>query len=213
MPHRDGDTAAPDAGPRGTARPATIIATALGLPDVYLLRSRRFPDERGHFQELSRTDVLAEITGYPVRLEQVNISVSHRGVIRGIHVVASAPGQSKLVTCVRGSIIDIAVDLRVGSPTFGQFELVALDERMAAGVYLGPGVGHAFVATAEDTRVLYQCSTLYTPGSELAVNVLDPALGLPLTTGFEPILSENDRGAATLAELLDQDLLPHYRPR
>lgn len=214
MHHADSDTVRrPGAEPPSAPRPATIVATELGLPDVYLLRSRRFADSRGRFQELTRTDVLEEIIGYPVRLEQVNVSVSHRGVIRGIHVVARAPGQSKIVTCVRGSMLDIAVDLRVGSPTFGRFEMVALDDEMSASVYLGPGVGHAFVATAEHTCVLYQCSTLYTPGSELAVNVLDPHLGIPLTTGFDPILSENDRAAPTLAELLAQDMLPRYRPQ
>lgn len=195
-----------------TAIPAgTIEATAMALPDVFLLRFRRFPDERGEFFESFREDALEQVVGHPVRLRQTNYSVSHRGVVRGIHGAVVPPGQAKIISCVRGAMLDIAVDLRVGSPTFGRYTMVPLDEHAAAAVYLGEGIGHAFVAMADDTCVHYQCSTTYVPGDVITVNIWDEQIGLPLAFANDPVLSPTDVAAPTLEQLRSLGVLPFYQ--
>ena len=103
--------------------------------------------------------------------------MSRRGVIRGIHFADVPPGQAKYVTCVRGAILDVVVDLRAGSPTFGQWVAVRLDERRRA-VFLAEGLGHAFMALSDQATVLYLCSTPYAPGREHGVHPLDPEIGI-----------------------------------
>lgn len=197
-------------------------ARQLSVPDAYEFSPSVFPDERGLFVAPLIGADLAGVVGYELQVAQSNLSVSRRGAVRGIHVRDVPPGQAKYVHCVRGALLDVAVDLRVGSPTFGRWDSVRLDGvGSTAGyraVFLAEGIGHAFFALEDDTVVSYLCSTGYAPGEERTVNPLDPALGLPWPPGVEPLLSPKDRDAPTLEEAAAAGILPtwdacqeHYR--
>ena len=166
-------------------------------------------DDRGTFLEWYRFDALAEVVGHPLRLAQANLSTSARGVVRGIHFADVPPGQAKYVTCVSGSVLDVVVDIRVGSPTFGQWETVLLDGVDRRAVYLAEGLGHGFCAITEGATVAYLCSSTYRPGHEHGVHPLDPELGIAWPEG-EPRLSGKDSVAPTLAEAREAGLLPSY---
>jgi dTDP-4-dehydrorhamnose 3,5-epimerase len=131
-------------------------------------------------------------------------------VIRGVHFADVPPGQAKYVYCPSGALLDVVVDLRVGSPTFGAHEAVVLDSTSYRAVYLSEGLGHAFCALADNTVASYLCSTAYAPAIERTVAAMDPALGLPWPAEITPILSERDAAAPSLAEAAEAGLLPRY---
>jgi dTDP-4-dehydrorhamnose 3,5-epimerase len=164
-------------------------------------------DDRGTFLEWFRQDALTAAVGHDLAFAQANCSVSSRGVIRGVHYADVPPGQAKYVTCARGAVLDVVVDLRVGSPTFGRWEAVRLDDVDRRAVYLGEGLGHAFCALEDDSVVMYLCSTAYNPGAERTVHPLDPDLAIawPLT---DPRLSPKDSAAPSLREAVEAGTLP-----
>lgn len=166
-------------------------------------------DQRGLFTEWYRFDRLTEAVGRPLRLAQANLSVSALGVLRGIHFADVPPGQAKYVTCASGAVLDVVVDLRVGSPTFGRWEGVRLDDVERHAVYLAEGLGHGFCALTADATLTYMCSTTYRPAHEHAIHPLDAELGIewPADT---PLLSAKDAAAPSLAEALEAGLLPSY---
>jgi dTDP-4-dehydrorhamnose 3,5-epimerase len=166
-------------------------------------------DSRGAFLEWYRFDALAAAVGHPLDLAQANLSTSARDVVRGIHFADVPPGQAKYVTCVSGAVLDVVVDIRVGSPTFGAWEAVPLDDRERRAVYLAEGLGHAFCALTEGATVAYLCSTTYRPGHEHGINPLDPELGIAWPAGT-PLLSAKDAEAPSLAEAQAAGLLPQY---
>ncbi|KAA5832856.1 dTDP-4-dehydrorhamnose 3,5-epimerase [Saccharopolyspora hirsuta] len=173
---------------------------------------KSFPDHRGLFVAPFQEAALVEAVGHPMRVAQTNHSVSARNVIRGVHFSDVPPGQAKYVYCPRGALLDVVVDIRVGSPTFGRWDAVRLDSDEYRGLYVPEGLGHAFVALTDDTVMSYLCSTPYNPGAEHGISPLDPELGLPWSdhlTG-EPVLSEKDRAAPTFAEAAEKGLLPDY---
>lgn len=165
-------------------------------------------DDRGHFAETFRADVFEEQTGHPLPVAQVNTSVSRRGVIRGVHYALVPPGQAKYVSCLAGRLLDVVVDIRIGSPTFGRSAAVELDADTHNAVYIPEGLGHAFVALSDWATVNYLCSTAYNPAREFGVHPLDPALDLPFADAGEPILSDRDAAAPTLAEARELGRLP-----
>jgi len=168
------------------------------------------PDDRGVFLESFKADLFAETVGHRLDLAQMNVSVSRQGTVRGVHFADVPRGQAKYVQCVAGRILDVVVDIRVGSPTFGEWEAVELGGEQYNGLYLSEGLGHAFCALSESATVAYLCSTPYSPGREHGVTPVDPALGLPWPTDVELLLSPKDTTAPTLAEALAQGLLPDY---
>lgn len=172
----------------------------LTVPGVIEFTPRIFPDARGRFVAPFQQSAFVAATGHRLPLAQSNHSVSRRGVIRGVHFCDVPPGQAKYVQCVRGALLDVAIDVRIGSPTFGRWCSVLLDTETCRCVYLAEGIGHAFIALSDDTVMSYLCSTGYDPAAEQTVNPLDPALALPWPTDVEPILSDKDRSAPTLAE-------------
>ncbi|MFD9957593.1 dTDP-4-dehydrorhamnose 3,5-epimerase family protein [Amycolatopsis sp. NPDC058986] len=182
----------------------------LRVLDAYEFTPRVFPDDRGLFSAPFQAEALRETVGHPLRLAQTNHSVSRRGVIRGIHFADTPPGQAKYVYCPRGSMLDVVVDLRVGSPTFGQWDTALLDGTDFRAMYIAEGLGHAFVALEDDTVMSYLCSEPYNPSGEHGVNPLDPELDLPWPADLTPILSEKDRTAPAVAEAREQGLLPAY---
>ncbi len=166
-------------------------------------------DPRGLFLEWYSVDAFTEAVGRPLRLAQANISVSAHGVVRGVHYADVPPGQAKYVTCTRGAVLDVIVDIRVGSPTFGRWEAVQLDDTDRRAIYVAEGLGHAFCALTDDATLTYLCSETYNPQRERAVHPLDRdlAIGWPVA---EPRLSARDVAAPTLAQAREDGLLPDY---
>jgi len=184
---------------------------SLGIDGAWCFTPRVHSDSRGDFLEWFRGAEFAADLGYQFGVAQANCSVSRAGVIRGIHFTDVPPGQAKYVICASGAILDVVVDLRAGSPDFGRWEAVRLDDQSRRAVFLAEGLGHAFMALSPQATVLYLCSTPYAPGIEHGVHPLDPDLGIawPLD-GAAPVLSEKDAAAPTLAQARRDGLLPRY---
>jgi dTDP-4-dehydrorhamnose 3,5-epimerase len=180
----------------------------LAVRDSYVLDLVPHGDSRGLFTEWYRADVLAEATGFGLTLAQANHSVSARGALRGVHFALVPPGQAKYVYCPAGRVLDVVVDIRVGSPTFGTHDAVVLDSEQPRAVYLAEGLGHAFVSLADASSITYLVSSGYAPDREFGIDPMDPALGLPWPADIEFEFSAKDRAAPTLAEALEQGLLP-----
>jgi epimerase EvaD len=170
-----------------------------------------FTDDRGLFVSPFQEAAFMAAHGGPLfPVAQTNHSVSRRGVVRGIHYTVTPPGVAKYVYCAAGEALDIVIDLRVGSPTFGRWDAVAMNQREFRAVYFPHGVGHAFIALTDHTVMSYLLSARYVPSAERAVSVLDPELGLPIPEDIEPVVSERDRAAITLSEAHQRGLLPDY---
>ena len=188
----------------------------LSISGAFEVTPQVHSDGRGAFHEWFRADRFTQATGHAFTLAQANASVSAAGTLRGIHFAQLPPSQAKWVTCLRGSALDVVVDIRVGSPSFGSWEAVELDDVDHRAVYLSEGLGHAFMALEDDTVVSYLCSAPYAPGREHGVHPLDPAIGITWpTTGrggspIEPVLSSKDSQAPSLGEARQQGLLPSY---
>ncbi|MBB5625375.1 dTDP-4-dehydrorhamnose 3,5-epimerase [Sphaerisporangium krabiense] len=182
----------------------------LSISGAYLYTPAIHGDERGTFLEWFRADRLREAVGHDLNLAQGNLSISRRGVIRGVHFAEVPPGQAKFVTCVSGRVMDVVVDIRVGSPTFGRWQSVELNDQERQGVYVGEGLGHAFMALTDQASVVYVCSEPYAPSREHGIHPLDPAVGIVWPQDVEPLLSPKDSVAPTLEEARDKGLLPVY---
>jgi len=182
----------------------------LTIADAFELTPRVVPDDRGLFLEWYRAEDLAAAAGHPLQLAQANCSVSRRGTLRGIHFADVPPGQAKYVTCLAGAVLDVAVDIRVGSPTFGQWDSVLLDDVDRRAIYLGEGLGHAFLALSDGAVVSYLCSTGYDPGAEHGIHPLDPDIGIEWPAEVIPLLSPKDAAAPSLAQARESGLLPDH---
>lgn len=180
------------------------------MPGAWEFTPRIHRDDRGAFAEAFTARSFREATGHDLAVAQTNVSVSARGTLRGIHFADVPPGQAKYVTCTAGAVLDVAVDIRVGSPTFGEWDAVRLDDVDRRAIYLSEGLGHVFCALTDGATVSYLCSTPYTPTAEHGVHPLDPALGLPWPADLEPLLSPKDAAAPTLAEAAALGILPTY---
>jgi dTDP-4-dehydrorhamnose 3,5-epimerase len=210
---------APDAGLAGLAArdsaPPALLSPAmkvrpLSVAHAWEITPAQYADERGVFLEWYRFEPLAEAVGHPLRLAQANCSVSRRGVVRGVHFADVPPSQAKYVTCLAGAVLDVVVDIRVGSPTFGRWDAVRLDDVDRRAVYLAEGLGHAFIALSDTATVSYLCSEPYTPDREHGLHPLDPGLGIAWPAGVEPLLSPKDAAAPTLEQARAEGLLPSY---
>ena len=186
---------------------------SLSIDGAWTFLPRQHPDNRGTFLEAFRGEEFAADLGYRLDVAQVNCSVSRRGVIRGIHYADVPPGQAKYVSCVRGAILDVVVDIRAGSPSFGAWESVRLDDVERRSLFLAEGLGHGFMALTDDATVLYLCSTGYAPGREHGLNPLDRGLGIdwPLDeVGGVSTVSEKDAAAPSLSDAEAAGVLPRY---
>ena len=183
----------------------------LTIPDSFEITPIQRADDRGVFLEWYRHDLLEEAVGHSLSLRQANTSVSKRGVVRGIHFADVPLGQAKYVTVTHGAVIDYVVDIRVGSPTFGRWDSVRLDDVDRRAIYIAEGLGHAFVALTEDATVSYLVSDTYNAGKEHGINPLDETVGLvfPEEAG-ELLLSPKDTEAPSLAAAADSGLLPTW---
>ncbi len=187
-----------------------MLVTPFSIDGVWRFDPLLRPDDRGIFLESFKESVFAETVGHSLHLAQMNISVSHAGTVRGVHFADVPPGQAKYVQCFSGQILDIVVDIRVGSPTFGQYEAIELDSDNRSGLYISEGLGHAFCALSDSATVGYLCSEGYSPEREHGIHPLDPDLALPWPQGEQSVLSPKDAAAPLLAEAIASGLLPQY---
>ncbi|WP_026209337.1 dTDP-4-dehydrorhamnose 3,5-epimerase [Corynebacterium caspium] len=167
---------------------------------------RIFEDPRGGFLEWFKASEFEQLTGYPFDLQQANISTSVQGTLRGLHFSELPPGQAKFVTCVAGLILDVAVDIRVGSPTFGKWHAVEMGEENRKGLFLPSGFAHGFLAL-KDATVVYLTSNEYDPEVEHAINPFDPDIAIEWPE-LEYVLSDKDRNSPNLLAL--KSVLPSF---
>jgi dTDP-4-dehydrorhamnose 3,5-epimerase len=173
--------------------------TPTAIPDVLLIEPRVFGDARGFFFESYNARAFAQATGLNVSFVQDNHSRSARGVLRGLHYQIKQP-QGKLVRVVRGSVYDVAVDLRRSSPTFGQWVGVELSEDNHRQLWIPPGFAHGFVVTSESADFLYKTTDYYAPAYERCIVWNDPALGIRWPLQGAPQLSAKDQAGLALAQ-------------
>jgi dTDP-4-dehydrorhamnose 3,5-epimerase len=183
----------------------------LAVPGAWEITPTLHNDSRGTFSEWFTDSAFTEMTGHRLDLRQANCSVSAAGVLRGLHFAQLPPGQAKYVTCVRGAVFDVVVDIRLGSPTFGQWDSVLLDDVSRRSTYMAEGLAHGFLALQDDTTVMYLCSAPYTPHREHTISALDPAIGIEWpwpASGL--VLSDRDDAAPSLDEVRTAGLLPTW---
>ncbi|MCW3468061.1 dTDP-4-dehydrorhamnose 3,5-epimerase [Rhodococcus pyridinivorans] len=188
----------------------------LSISGAIEVTPQKFGDQRGTFLEIFKQETFNGVAGRTLDLAQVNCSVSAAGVIRGVHFADVPPGQAKYVTCISGAVLDVVVDLRVGSPTFGRWDSVLLDDTHRRAVFIEEGLGHAFMSLEDDSTVVYLCSTGYNPDREHEIHPFDADLAIewPYTTRLgTPVthqLSTKDSCAPTLEQAQQSGLLPTY---
>nr|WP_194241559.1 dTDP-4-dehydrorhamnose 3,5-epimerase [Galbitalea soli] len=188
-----------------------VQITPLSIDGAYSISPVQHGDDRGTFLEFFRGDLLAEAIGRPFTPVQGNRSISSKGVVRGIHFADVPAGQAKYVTVTSGSITDYIIDIRVGSPTFGQWVAVELDDVTRGAVFIAEGLGHLFVATSDQAAVSYLTNDVYRPGKEHTVSPLDADIALELPFAADALLlSPRDTSAPSLSEARDSGLLPDY---
>ncbi|MEO3930511.1 dTDP-4-dehydrorhamnose 3,5-epimerase family protein [Micromonosporaceae bacterium B7E4] len=182
----------------------------LELSGCFLVTPAPHADRRGSFHEGFRADLLRRETGRDFPVRQINYSTSRRNTLRGLHGVTVPPGQAKYVSCVRGALLDVIVDLRVGSPTFGRHVQTTLTPQSGASILIDEGMGHGFLALADDTCISYVLSTTYVPGTQFEINPFDPDLAIPWPLSEPPLISEKDAAAISVAEAVASGLLPRW---
>ncbi len=174
------------------------------LPGVVVFEPRRFGDSRGFFVETFQAERYGAL-GVPGPFIQDNLSRSSYGVLRGLHL-QNPNGQGKLVSVLRGAVMDVAVDVRRGSPTFGKSVTVELSEENGRQMFVPRGFAHGFVVLSESADFFYKCDSLYSPQDELTVSWCDPALGIDWRIP-DPKISAKDAAAPPLSQI---DRLPTY---
>lgn len=183
---------------------------SLNIPGLYRLTSPVWGDDRGFFREWLKMPDL-EAAGIEFVARQANLSRSSRNVVRGLHYSVAPEGQAKVVTCAEGELVDIMVDLRVGSPTFGHYESVLLRGGDGVSLYIPTGIGHGFCAQSDEAVLVYLLSSTYNPDCELEVHPFDQELNVAWPLSGEPILSAKDAAAPTVRERTVNGTLPAYR--
>jgi dTDP-4-dehydrorhamnose 3,5-epimerase len=195
----------------------TVEITQLAIDGAFVVTPKLLGDSRGLFAEVYKSPEFTDAAGHPFGLKQINCSVSAAGTIRGIHYAEIPPSQAKYIMCPKGAILDIVVDIRVGSPTFGQWEAVLLDDVDRKAIYLSEGLGHAFCALEDGSTVVYLCSEGYNPTREHSINPLDPTIGVEWPTvdragnPMAPLLSDRDTAAPSFKEAEALGMLPTYQ--
>jgi dTDP-4-dehydrorhamnose 3,5-epimerase len=186
-----------------------VTVRELAVPGAWEITPKQHADDRGVFFEWFTDAGFRAFAGHRLDLYQANCSVSSAGVLRGLHFAQLPPSQAKYVTCVRGAVFDVVVDIRVGSPTFGQWDFVVLDDTNRRSVYISEGLAHGFRALQDDSTVMYLCSAGYDPVREHTIRATDPAMDIGWP-GSEHVLSDRDAEAPTLEEVKAAGLLPMW---
>jgi dTDP-4-dehydrorhamnose 3,5-epimerase len=178
------------------------------IEGAWLIAPVRHSDERGWFQEWFKKSEVENQIGFAFEPVQLNISHSQQGVVRGIHYSIAAEGQAKLVTVMAGEIDDYVIDLRLGSPTLGQWERLRLSSSVGNSVLLGPNLAHAFQCVSNEATICYAVSAEFNPQAEKAINPLCPTLNIDWNKNFPLLLSPKDEGAPNLDQQNRAGLLP-----
>jgi dTDP-4-dehydrorhamnose 3,5-epimerase len=184
----------------------------LDIPGAWEITPEIHGDSRGLFFEWLTDRGFTGFAGHSLDVRQANCSVSAAGVLRGLHFAQLPPSQAKYVTCVSGSVFDVVVDIRLGSPTFGRWDSVVLDDSERRTIYISEGLAHGFLALQDNSTVMYLCSAEYHPQREHTICATDPALAIdwPLVDGAAPSLSDRDAAAPNLDEVRESGLLPSW---
>ena len=184
--------------------------TPLGIEGAWLAKSPVWEDNRGHFSEWFKREEILLKTGIDFSVQQSNVSLSNRGVIRGIHYSLAPEGQAKWVICSRGAIIDYIVDLRTNSPTFKSFKSAQLRESDGNAILISAGLGHGFLSLEDSSQITYLLSSEFSAEHEFGINPFDLDLNIDWKKycSTEFILSKKDKEAPTIQELLYTSLLP-----
>lgn len=180
-----------------------MTITDTRIPDVKIIEPKVFEDDRGYFMETFR-ELLLEEYGITHRYVQDNISKSYQGTIRGLHYQKEKP-QAKLVKCIKGSILDVAVDVRKNSKTFGNYVAVKLSESNHKMLYIPEGFAHGFSVQSDEAVIYYKCSEYYDKASERGIRWDDPLIRINWDVS-KPILSEKDRKQPLFSSLKDEDI-------
>lgn len=187
-----------------------VKVTELSLPGLFVLESPVFSDDRGFFREwYKRGDFQASGVEFPI--QQANLSMSKRGVVRGLHYSVAPEGQAKLVTCAYGELDDVIVDVRVGSPTFGEIEIVHLAAGEDRSVLLPAGAAHGFCVTSELAALTYLLSSPFNAAMELEIDPFDTTLHVPWPLSGDAIVSPKDAGGPSLAQRQNAGELPLFQ--
>ena len=183
--------------------------STLKISGSWLIEFQKFEDSRGYFYESFKEEDFQKQIGRQLSIKQTNTSSSSKGSVRGIHYALVPPSQAKLVQCQRGSIKDYVIDIRVGSPTFGEFEAIELNENSPTAIFIEEGLAHAFVALENNSVVTYYVSEKYNPEREKGINPFDETLNI-LWPEIDLILSEKDKAAISLEQAKSQGILTTY---
>jgi dTDP-4-dehydrorhamnose 3,5-epimerase len=184
----------------------------LKIPGTWEITPTIHGDSRGLLFEWFTNRGFSAFAGHRLDVRQANCSVSSAGVLRGLHFAQLPPSQAKYVTCVSGAMFDVVVDIRLGSPTFGQWDSVLLDDKDRRTIYISEGLAHGYLVLQDNSTVMYLCSTEYNPQRERTICATDPALAIdwPLVDGVPPCLSDRDAAAPSLDEVRASGLLPTW---
>ena len=174
--------------------------TRLEIPELILCEPKILSDERGYFSETFRQDKLEEFLGYSVNFCQENESKSSYGVLRGLHYQLTPYAQTKLVRVLQGAVLDVSVDLRKDSPTFGKHIVIELSEENKKQFWVPPGFAHGFVVLSDTADFEYKCTDYYDPSDEGCILWSDPDLNIPWPIA-NPVLSTKDESAKRLVDL------------
>ncbi|MBW9261407.1 MAG: dTDP-4-dehydrorhamnose 3,5-epimerase [Candidatus Thiodiazotropha sp. (ex. Lucinisca nassula)] len=177
------------------------------IPGVLLLKPKVFGDQRGWFMESWQNERYASL-GIPEQFVQDNMAYSEQGVLRGLHI-QNPYGQGKLVQAIKGEVFDVAVDVRKGSPWFGQWVGVHLSETNHHQFYVPVGFAHGYLVLSEEAIFAYKCTDHYHPETQFSVRWDDPEIGIEWPVGLNPLLAEKDRDAPLLSEI-PEETLPLY---
>lgn len=181
-----------------------MIFTPQSIPEVVLCEPKVHGDHRGYFIETFRQDLFEEAVGYKVGFVQDNESSSRRGVLRGLHYQLAPHAQSKLVRVIKGAVLDVAVDIRKGSPTFGKHVAVELSEENKHQLFVPRGFAHGFVVLSEQAIFAYKVDSYYSPECDRGLAWDDPSINIDWRLLAEEIaLSDKDKRQPKLAELSD----------
>lgn len=182
----------------------------LEIPGVFLVTPNVHHDSRGFFFESFKESALESQTAMSFEIAQMNTSFSIGNTVRGIHFTNSPIGQAKYVSCTQGEIIDVVLDIRVGSPTFGKHISVTLSEENQQSLFIPKDLGHAFWVTSDDARVTYLCSSEYDAKNDKSINPMDDSLALPWSGSPDLVVSEKDLAAPTLKDAQVRNILPVF---
>jgi dTDP-4-dehydrorhamnose 3,5-epimerase len=192
------------------AEESSVKLIELSIPGLFVLESPVWGDDRGSFREWFKEEDFLD-AGVAFQARQANLSVSKKNVVRGLHYSMAPDGQAKVVTCAHGELDDVIVDVRVGSPTFGQHEIVHLVADAERSVYVPVGVAHGFCVTSELGALTYLLSSPFNAAAELEINPFDDELNVSWPISGEAIVSPKDADAPSLRERLDAKELPLFR--